>query len=64
MVLKQEDLTIQDLEKCFYAASAADKKYVGVLIEMEGFPARRLLSTKTPTSTASLPITPRHTTTT
>ena len=38
MVLKQEDLTIQDLEKCFYAASAADKKYVGVLIEMEGFP--------------------------
>ena len=38
MILKQEDLTIDNLEACFNAASHADKKYVGVLIKMEGFP--------------------------
>ncbi len=38
MILKPEDLTIDNLEKCFDVASHADKKYVGVLIKMEGFP--------------------------
>lgn len=37
MILKQEDLTMKNLEKCFCAASKEDKKYIGVLIEMEGF---------------------------
>ena len=32
------NLTINDLKKCFYEASTKDAKYVGVLIEMEGFP--------------------------
>ncbi len=31
------NLTINDLKKCFYEASIKDVKYVGVLIEMEGF---------------------------
>ncbi|MBU5268902.1 hypothetical protein ACIR03_02685 [Clostridium cochlearium] len=31
------ELTINDLEKCFYEASHKDKKYVGVKIEMAGF---------------------------
>lgn len=31
-------LTINNLEVCFYEASQQDKKYVGVLIEMQGFP--------------------------
>ena len=38
MILRPEDLTINNLEKCFYEASKQDKKYVGVLIEMEEFP--------------------------
>jgi hypothetical protein len=32
-----QELTISNLEKCFYAASQKGKKYVGVLIEMPGF---------------------------
>lgn len=31
------ELTINNLEKCFYEASQKDKKYVGVKIEMYGF---------------------------
>lgn len=31
------ELTINHLEKCFFAASQNDKKFVGVLIEMPGF---------------------------
>lgn len=38
MILQQEDLTIHNLEKCFAAASEQDKQYIGVLIEMKGFP--------------------------
>ena len=38
MILKPEDLTLHNLEKCFYEASRKGRKYVGVLIEMEGFP--------------------------
>ena len=38
MILTREDLTIDNLEKCFHAASQQDKKYIGVLIEMQGFP--------------------------
>jgi hypothetical protein len=38
MILKQKDLTIDNLEKCFNSASQQDQKYVGVLIEMQGFP--------------------------
>ena len=30
-------LTIDNLEKCFYEASHQEKKYVGVLIQMQGF---------------------------
>ncbi|EGW36422.1 hypothetical protein [Desulfosporosinus sp. OT] len=33
-----EELTIENLEKCFRAASTKGKKYVGVLVQMEGFP--------------------------
>jgi len=32
-----EDLTINNLEECFYQASKADIKYVGVKIQMQGF---------------------------
>lgn len=38
MILKPEDLTINNLKQCFYVASQKGKKYVGVLIEMAGFP--------------------------
>lgn len=31
------ELTINNLEKCFYEASVNDKKYVGVKIQMAGF---------------------------
>lgn len=36
-------LTIENLEKCFYEASQQDKKYVGVLIHMEGFPKDEII---------------------
>ena len=32
------DLTINNLEKCFYEASQQDKNFVGVKIQMQGFP--------------------------
>lgn len=32
-----QELTIYNLEKCFYEASVHDKKYVGILVRMEGF---------------------------
>lgn len=38
-----QKLTIDNLEKCFYAASKDDKKYVGVLIQMEGFPRPEII---------------------
>ncbi|RXM70872.1 hypothetical protein DP143_13555 [Clostridium tetani] len=31
------ELTINNLEKCFYEASQKDKKYVGIKIQMSGF---------------------------
>ncbi|WP_242842613.1 hypothetical protein [Clostridium tetani] len=31
------ELTINNLEKCFYEASQKDKKYVGIKIQMAGF---------------------------
>lgn len=31
------ELTINNLEKCFYEASQKNKKYVGVKIQMQGF---------------------------
>ena len=36
--MTEKDLTMDNLEKCFYEASQKDKKYVGVLIQMQGFP--------------------------
>ena len=30
-------MKIENLEKCFFEANNKDKKYVGVLIQMEGF---------------------------
>lgn len=38
MESNKSNLTMSNLEKCFYEASHQDKKYVGVLIEMKGFP--------------------------
>ncbi|EQC1535418.1 hypothetical protein ACY1J9_001249 [Clostridium botulinum] len=37
------NLTIDNLEKCFYEASHKDKKYVGVLIKMKGFPRPEII---------------------
>ena len=36
-------LTIDNLEKCFYEASKQDKRYVGVLIQMQGFTAPEVI---------------------
>ncbi|WP_236896993.1 hypothetical protein [Clostridium beijerinckii] len=33
-----KELTIANLERCFYEASQKDAKYVGVKIQMKGFP--------------------------
>lgn len=41
-----QELTIKNLEKCFYEASKQDKKYVGVLISMEGFPRPEIIINK------------------
>lgn len=38
-----QELTIKNLEKCFYEASKQGKKYVGVLISMEGFPRPEII---------------------
>ena len=38
-----QELTIDSLEKCFHEASQQDKKYVGVLIVMEGFPRPEII---------------------
>ena len=35
---EMELLTIKNLKKCFYEASQQNKRYVGVLIQMQGFP--------------------------
>ncbi|NFH40697.1 hypothetical protein [Clostridium sporogenes] len=37
------NLNINNLEKCFYEASQQDKKYVGVKIQMEGFPKAEII---------------------
>ncbi|AGK97423.1 hypothetical protein [Clostridium pasteurianum] len=37
------ELTINNLEKCFYEASQQDKKYVGVKIQMQGFPKPEII---------------------
>ncbi|HID0768197.1 TPA: hypothetical protein ACXDAZ_002727 [Clostridium botulinum] len=37
------NLDINNLEKCFYEASQQDKKYVGVKIQMEGFPKAEII---------------------
>lgn len=38
-----KELTIDNLEKCFHEASQKDKKYVGVLIQMQGFPKPEII---------------------
>lgn len=38
-----QELTIDNLEKCFYEASQQGNKYVGVLIQMEGFPKPEII---------------------
>lgn len=37
------ELNINNLEKCFYEASTQGKKYVGVKIEMQGFPKPEII---------------------
>lgn len=37
---------LKNLEKCFYEASQTDKKYVGVKIEMQGFPEPEIIINK------------------
>lgn len=37
------ELTINNLEKCFYEASQKNKKYVGVKIQMQGFPKPEII---------------------
>lgn len=39
-------LTLKDLEKCFYDASQAGDEYVGVKIEMQGFPEPEIVINK------------------
>lgn len=36
-------MNIKNLEKCFYEASKQDKKYVGVKIQMKGFPKPEII---------------------
>jgi len=36
-IIKMDELTIKNLEICFYEASRTDTKYVGVKIQMQGF---------------------------
>ena len=36
-------MKIENLEKCFYEASRQDKKYVGVKIQMQGFPKAEII---------------------
>lgn len=36
-------MDIKNLEKCFYEASQQNKKYVGVKIEMQGFPKPEII---------------------
>lgn len=37
---------LKNLEKCFYDASQAGKEYVGVKIEMQGFPEPEIIINK------------------
>lgn len=37
------NLTINELEKCFYIASKRSIKYVGVKIQMQGFPKPEII---------------------
>ena len=36
-------MNIKNLEKCFYEASQQDKKYVGVKVQMQGFPKPEII---------------------
>lgn len=36
-------MDINNLEKCFYEASQQGKKYVGIKIEMQGFPKAEII---------------------
>ena len=36
-------MKFENLEKCFYEASRQDKKYVGVKIQMQGFPKAEII---------------------
>ena len=41
-------LALKNLEKCFYGASQAEEEYVGVKIEMQGFPEPEIIINKSP----------------
>lgn len=36
-------MNIKNLEKCFYEASQQDKKYVGIKVQMQGFPNAEII---------------------
>ena len=36
-------MKFENLEKCFYEASRQDKKYIGVKIQMQGFPKAEII---------------------
>ena len=38
-----QELTIDNLEKCFYEASRQEKRYVGILVQMQGFPRPEII---------------------
>ena len=40
------ELTIENLERCFFEASTKDMAYVGVLIQMQGFPQPEVIINK------------------
>jgi len=40
-------MDMQNLEKCFYEASDLDKNFVGVKIEMQGFPKPEIIINET-----------------
>jgi len=44
--IMSQKLTINNLQKCFYEAGTQDRKYVGVLIEMRGFPQPEVIINK------------------
>ena len=36
-------MDIKNLEQCFYEASQQDKKYVGIKVQMQGFPKAEII---------------------